>query len=1151
LKKLAIALLVLVVVLIGAVLAAPLYLDVNQYKGEIEETASEMLGRKVVIDGTISVSLFPTTSLSVENVKVDNINGGKASHFLTLKSLDIKTGFFPLLRGDIEAEKITLVSPVIHLEKLKGGRVNWEFKTPKTSADETSHSSEISVDEFELAGGVVSYKDLSKNDPQSISGINAIISMKSLQGPFKVEGSAKYQKLPVKITLSIGKIIKGKNTAVDLVSELFQGKVTAEYRGIFNQLKKQDKTSGRIKIKANSLKDLQRISDVLGNVSQNKSSENPAFNQALSAEMNITASEKEIDVSDMVFRLGKSNGKAQLHILLSEDIHQIKANVQVNNFDLDPFVNLQDVKSEKLKQPEQIDYEKLFKKWEGSFNLKLDNVAYNGGMANKIILSTRLKNGAVHLTQGSAMMPGGSKIHMTGIFNSAAAKDNLLLNIDLKSGRLRKLLTWFNMDVSSVPFDRLNSFKINADINLTDDLIVVSNLKGGLDSLVFSGGVKIETKEGNPPFTNVKLHLSNVNFDHYSAPSDEKADLKKSLTALAALKIKYDLTFKSVTVQKILMKLVILKGDLLDDHLNLAELKIVDFAGFDISASAKGKGFALNPNLNFEFSAHTKDLRKLQRAFKFKSDVNLKQIGSFSVKGNGAATFEKLIITAQSKVSSLAADLEAVVQAPTLKQLPEIGSTDVKISGKGASYLALLKQFGLKTARPVTGYDAPVSFKVALNGNKKIINIQEGTFDIAGGKMTVKGRLSKIDDMENMSSDLNITAASPDFKKFIYGVGLEMKDAKSSLGAFTLKAKFFGTKKQMNIPNVAAQVGSAKFSGSGKILTKENEVPFLDFKITAGDLIANDFINTKNSKEAGKGGNWDKTVFPTDNLRLFNGRFNVTAGRFEYKNYLFENPSFELTLQDGLMSVNNFTGRVFGGQVAATAFYDASVGTAQNPVLNLDFNLSKASWQKISSVVTVLKPISGNIDVKGKFTAYGNSQYSLVKSFTGQGRVNTDDAQMVGVDLPAIGSGFKNLNNLGELASLLGKNLGGGVTNFKALNIGLTLKDGKAVLKPFKLQMQKAAADMNISLDLFNWRYNVSGAIKLDDLAKMPLIGLRITGGMNAPKVKFDTESLAKYAAVEFAKKNLDSLLGADDGLGGVFKDLLTPKPKPKPPVKQ
>ena len=80
-KKLAIALLVLVIVVIGAVLAAPLYLDVNQYKGKIEKTASEMLGRKVVIDGNISVSLFPTTSLSVENVKVANIKGGKASHF--------------------------------------------------------------------------------------------------------------------------------------------------------------------------------------------------------------------------------------------------------------------------------------------------------------------------------------------------------------------------------------------------------------------------------------------------------------------------------------------------------------------------------------------------------------------------------------------------------------------------------------------------------------------------------------------------------------------------------------------------------------------------------------------------------------------------------------------------------------------------------------------------------------------------------------------------------------------------------------------------------------------------------------------------------------------------------------------------------------
>ena len=72
-KKFAIGLAIVVVLLVGAVLVVPGFVNWNHYKPEIISAARDAVGRDLVVDGDISLSLLPAPALSVDGVRLANI----------------------------------------------------------------------------------------------------------------------------------------------------------------------------------------------------------------------------------------------------------------------------------------------------------------------------------------------------------------------------------------------------------------------------------------------------------------------------------------------------------------------------------------------------------------------------------------------------------------------------------------------------------------------------------------------------------------------------------------------------------------------------------------------------------------------------------------------------------------------------------------------------------------------------------------------------------------------------------------------------------------------------------------------------------------------------------------------------------------------
>jgi AsmA protein len=125
-RKLGIALLVIVVLLVAAALIVPHLVDINQYHGKIQAELQKRLGRDVTL-GNMGLSLFPP-SFQVENATVaEDPRFGSSRPFATAEKLAVSVQFWPLLHKEVEIKSLELVRP--HIELIRDAQGAWNFAT--------------------------------------------------------------------------------------------------------------------------------------------------------------------------------------------------------------------------------------------------------------------------------------------------------------------------------------------------------------------------------------------------------------------------------------------------------------------------------------------------------------------------------------------------------------------------------------------------------------------------------------------------------------------------------------------------------------------------------------------------------------------------------------------------------------------------------------------------------------------------------------------------------------------------------------------------------------------------------------------------------------------------------------------------------------
>ncbi|MDX8410873.1 MAG: AsmA family protein [Mariprofundaceae bacterium] len=117
--------LIALAVVIVLLLAAPLFVDTEDYKSLVAERIEDATGRAVHISD-IKVSLFPWIGASLYDVRIENAEGFSHQPFVQVGHFDIQIALLPLLGGSTEVKRFTIDAPRVLLERDAEGRGNWQ-----------------------------------------------------------------------------------------------------------------------------------------------------------------------------------------------------------------------------------------------------------------------------------------------------------------------------------------------------------------------------------------------------------------------------------------------------------------------------------------------------------------------------------------------------------------------------------------------------------------------------------------------------------------------------------------------------------------------------------------------------------------------------------------------------------------------------------------------------------------------------------------------------------------------------------------------------------------------------------------------------------------------------------------------------------------
>lgn len=274
-KKLLIIVGGLIVLVIAALLIAPMVIPVDTYKKEILAQVEKATGREARIDGDFGISLFPTVKFTAGKFSLANAKGGKADKMVSLEQLNVQVAVFPLISGNVVIDSFVLDKPVINLEVDAQGRPNWVF-TPaagaaapadKAAAPAKTESGSgggsggvglagLQLGDVRLVDGRIAYSDAKTGTTQTVDAINMSVSLPSMTSPMAANGSLVWNKEKIDLVFGVDNLnafLAGTQTGLN--AAVAASTVKFDFKGKASS-KPQMKASGTIDLDVPSVRKL-------------------------------------------------------------------------------------------------------------------------------------------------------------------------------------------------------------------------------------------------------------------------------------------------------------------------------------------------------------------------------------------------------------------------------------------------------------------------------------------------------------------------------------------------------------------------------------------------------------------------------------------------------------------------------------------------------------------------------------------------------------------------------------------------------------------------------------------------------------------------------------------------------------------------------
>ena len=1147
----------LVVVLVAVALVAPSFIDWNAYKDEIQSQARAATGRDLVIAGDIDLAILPMPTLSAADIRVANIPGAAAPNLLSLRALEVRVALMPLLSGQIEVKRISLVRPVLELEVLADGRVNWGLEVETRGAPSATAAPEaaagqagaIKLEDISIENGTVVYRDSAAGRIETIDNLNAQISAESLAGPFRVDGRGLVRGIPMRVEAAVGQLVPGRPTPISLGFDLEAGDARLELAGTVASETDDGEFTGTVRLTAADLADLVRSFTAAAGAP----AELPGWlAQAARMDARLTASSAGARLDELELEVGGILANGAIAVTLGEP-PRTDITLAVARIDLDRLLRDQDASNaieptagETIEEqvgsaadassaasesaaavvPQGI---------EGSVDIGVDAVVYRGGVIREVRANLDLANGEITLNQVAAHLPGGTDLSVFGFVSAVDGETRLDGTIEITADDLRGLFGWLGINLDRVPQDRLRKFTFSSKLAGTPELIQLSEIAIGLDASRATGGLSVAVQE-RPSF-GLSLDLDRINLDAYlpvlegtpagtsGATAEEEAAQGEAspaaaatgplagLSALETFDANVGARIGRLTYQGNRIQDISFDGTLYAGVLTVRNASVGDLAGARARFSGSLGGVSTQPTISANLDVSTQNLGPLAKLAGIRLPVAPERLGPFAVVGkvetDGKRVGLDVQLTAVGAQVTLKGSATGIAGVPNFDLSlgllhPDLNRMLDTFEAAGAGLPSALGPLSV-TATLKSGADG------ALGGM-----VLGADIDVIGGRVHAEGQLTNI--ATTMAYDLGLALDFPDIVKLARILSPDYRPGAENLGGLKLSATARGNRDAVSLSSIAGNIGPVNLEGEASAsLTGPRSR--LTVGLRTSEILADLFLPVSpptpaaNQDSTGGTGNqpassasasprWSTDPIDFSGLRDIDATLELASSAITYGEYRVVKPQVSLALSGGVLEIKRLTGEVYGGTIDLAGRVD---GSRSRPTV--DLNVEANGLDAAQIVRSSSARVEGKIALQTVVAGAGQSERELVGSLNGQGALDGDITLRVSGEAQA---GVAVLGILSGITGILTQTTGQANAILSAfssspakLQSEFTVERGIVRLGPTSLQSRDGIARVRGVIDLPAWVMDTDTTIALAAEPETAALTVKATGPIDEPNLKF------------------------------------------------
>jgi len=1188
-----------IILLVIAIFAVPSFIDWNSYKPEITERIEALTGRKLSIDGNIEIALLPSPKLRISDARLSNLAGAQSADMVRLQALDLQLVLGPLISGDIQVSSLTLIDPVIELERLADGRSNWLFTPPPDdvakidatggdfgASDDTSEAdaTDISLDWVSIQNGTIAYRDSADNTVEYFQHLNGTLSAKSLDGPFRGDGSLEVRGLKTSFQLASGRKREDGHMPVSLKVELGKELVELEFDGRIFTHDAGSEGSGTLRVSGPNLATLAKAIGI--GSPQSLASDN------FSLKAEAVLLETGLTLKELQFRLGETQANGSISYL-AETPPRLDVALKINRFDLDKIAEngaasgsaadtTQKEKGETRaasskrsdnggKQDAAPDtgpeayLAMLPANFTASIDLEVQTLRYLGGVVQQAHTVLSLDEGIITIQQATALLPGGSNVALFGQISPSEGGARFDGQVDMASNDVRAVISWLNLlDASDLPADRLRRFSLTTSLSADATGVELSALDLRIDASRLHGYANFAL--GTPTILEANLHLDHLNADAYlvATATTEQGDTALSantetgaqwvsgsgeaappavakddgLALLDTLDATLKMTVGRLSYGGAILSGVTLESVLKDKILTVQHLEVSDLSGAKLAINGEIRDPAGEPDVTLNFDAKAESILGLVRVARITPNFSTDNLGT--VRLLGAVSGGRDAVNLNIRLDTRPAELLLVgsIAKPLDNAVLNLG-----LELRAPNTAELLRAANMTTPKLLHRLGA-LALDGGLDGNLEALNISLSA-RTAGNHLQVAGNLADIS--AGGKYDLVFNLANSSFAtlaELLSGNTYKGKDA----GAVRITGQLAGNGDAASISDLSLTIGRTHIAGAVDV-TLASPVPVLHAALQADLLDAGLFIGgaTANTEKAastvsssgptaaadssssaqggtpaeqGQAGRWSREPFNLSPLAEIEADISVLAGAILAGGYRFDQAELKFRVTGGALEINSLRGHIFDGLLEA----EGRVADVQPPQASLSFKLDDIDMAQALREAVQTGALTGRATFDGRFTSAGFNEYDLVRAVQGEATLHAGNGTVEGLDLRVLSNRLGELNDPADFLGLADTGLSGGTTRLDSLDGTIQVKNGLAITDDLVILVDGGRGDIHGTADLPSWELDLTALFGLTDHPKAPPVGVRLTGAIDNPARELLISQMQAYLINRIAKTSTRKL---------------------------